>query len=153
MRQQLRAKIYAKTYISSILICLAATNVCSCFLIAAREADEKHHAQMVSVMDNAHVFITPDVIPKGKPYKVLGDLSYSEPFSTDVIDSAKIEVRLKAMALEQYHGEADAVIKANVDVDASGENAIVTGEAIQFETSADRDLMHHMWEGMIVSPK
>jgi len=153
MRQHLRPKTYTKIYISSFLICLAATNLCACFLIAAREADEKHHAQMVNVMDNAHVFITPDDIPKGKPYKVLGDLKYTEPFSTDVIDSAKIEVRLKAMALEKYHGEADAVIKANVDVDASGENAIVTGEVIQFETSADRELMHKMWEGMIVSPK
>jgi hypothetical protein len=140
-------------YIFGLLFCLAATTLSACFLMASRQAEEKHRAQMVSVMDNAHVFITPDDIPKGKPYKVLGEIRYSEPFSTDVIDSAKIEVRLKAMALEKYHGEADAVIKANVDVDATGENAIVTGEAIQFETSADRELMHKMWEGLIVSPK
>ena len=141
------------TYISSLLTCLALTALSGCFLLSARQDEEKHRAQMVNVMDNAHVFITPGDIPKGKPYKVLGELKYSEPFSTDVIDSAKIEKRLKAMALEEYHGEADAVIKANVDVDASGENATVTGEAIQFETSADRELMHKMWEGLIVSPK
>ncbi|WP_304830373.1 hypothetical protein [Candidatus Binatus sp.] len=133
---------------------MVATTFCACAaLLAGREAQEKKHEMMVKRMDTAHIFITPGDIPAGKPYKVLGELRYSEPFSLDVIDSAKIEVRLKAMALEKYHGDADAVIKANVDVDASGETVTVTGVAIQFESSADREMMHKMWEGMIVSPK
>ncbi len=128
---------------------------CACSLLMAdRNAEEKKRAEMIYVMDHAHVFITPGDIPKDKPYKVLGELKYNAPFSVDAIDSAKVEVKLKAMALEQYHDTADAVIKANTDVDASGETVIVTGEVIQFETSADRELMHKMWgEGLIVSPK
>ena len=128
---------------------------CACSsLMSGRQAEEKKRAEMVYVMDHAHVFITPGDIPKGKPYKVLGELKYNEPFSMEAIDSAKVEVRLKAMAVEQYHDTADAVIKANTDVDASGETVIVTGEVIQFETSADREMMHKMWgNGVIVSPK
>lgn len=108
---------------------------------------------MINRMDNAHVFVTPGDIPTSKPYTVLGQLKYTEPFTVDAIDSAKIEVRLKAMALEKYRDTADAVIKANTDVDASGENVIVTGEVVHFNSSADREMKHNMWEGLIVSPK
>src|SRR5260370_36701607 len=99
-------------------------------------------AEMIYVMDHAHVFITPGDIPKDKPYKVLGELRYNAPFSVDAIDSAKVEVKLKAMALEQDHDTADAVIKANTDVDASGATVIVTGVVIHFATSTARELMH-----------
>lgn len=110
---------------------------------------------MVHVMDTAHVFITTEDIPKNKPYKVLGDLKYSEPFSTDAIDWDQIERKLKAMALAKYPDQADAVIKANSDVESAGDTEIVTvtGEVIQFDSSADRDMMHNMWQDLVVSPK
>ncbi len=110
---------------------------------------------MVDRMDSAHVFVTSGDFPKTKPYTVLGELKYSAPFSTDAIDTATVERKLKAMALEKFHDEADAVIKVDSDIDSSG-NAmmvIVTGEVVRFDSSADRDLMHHMWENSVASPK
>ena len=129
---------------------------CGCAAVLAdRKAQEEKHEQVVHRMDTAHVFVTTGDFPKSKPYKVLGDLKYSAPFSTVAIDTAQIESTLKAMALEKYHDNADAVIKANGDVDCSGQTVmvIVTGEVIQFDSSADRGLMHDMMENLVVSPK
>jgi hypothetical protein len=142
---------------SKLLIGLiAATTFCACAaLLSDRKAQLEKHEQMVHRMDTAHVFVTSDDFPKNKPYKVLGDLKYSAPFSTDAIDTAKIDEKLKAMALEKYHDDADAVIKTNCDIDSSGQTVTVnvSGEAIQFDSSADRALMHNMWENLVVSPK
>jgi hypothetical protein len=95
-----------------------------------------------------------------KPHEVLGTLKYSEPVSGDAIDAYRIKTRLKAMALERYPDRADAVIEVKSDVQFSGEAATVTvsGEVIQFESSADRELMHKMWDNLydhypVVSPK
>jgi len=139
-----------------LLVAVVAMTFCGCAAVMAdRKAQEEKHAQMVHRVDSAHIFVTSADLPKSKPYKVLGDLKYSAPFSTVAIDTAQIESTLKAMALEKYHDEADAVIKANGDVDCSGEAVMVnvTGEAVQFKSSADRALMHDMWENMVVSPK
>ena len=110
---------------------------------------------MVYRMDAAHVFVTNGDFPKTKPYHVLGDLKYSEPYSPDAIDKAGIHRKLKALALAKYPDQADAVIKENSDVESSGEieTVTVTGEVIQFDSSADRALMHNMWENLVVSPK
>jgi hypothetical protein len=124
-------------------------------VLADRKAHDERHAQMVHRMDSAHVFVTSSDLPKDKPYKVLGDLKYSAPFSTVTIDTAEIESQLKAMALAKYPDSADAVIKANGDVDCSGPAVMVnvTGEVIQFESSADRVAMHNVTENLVVSPK
>jgi hypothetical protein len=142
--------------VSKLLIGVIAITFCGCAaLLSSRQAEEAKQRQMVHVMDTAHVFITTEDIPKSKPYKVLGDLKYSEPFSTDAIDWDQIEKRLKAMALSKYPEQADAVIKANSDVEPSGDTEIVTvtGEVIQFDSSADRDMMHNMWQDLVVSPR
>jgi hypothetical protein len=130
--------------------------LCGCAAVLAdRTAHEEQRAQMVHRMDAAHVFVTSGDLPKDKPYKVLGDLKYSAPFSTVAIDTAQIESSLKAMALEKYPETADAVIKATGDVDCSGPAVMVnvTGEVIQFDTSSDRVAMHSMTENLVVSPK
>ena len=59
------------------------------------------------------------------------------------------------MALEKYPDEADAVIKANGDVDCSGPAVVVvvTGEVIKFDSSADRTLTRNMMDDLVVSPK
>jgi|HubBroStandDraft_6_1064221.scaffolds.fasta_scaffold237784_2 hypothetical protein len=137
------------SYASKLLISLIATTFYSCaVLLSARKADEERHRQMVYRMDAAHVFVTNEDLPKTKPYQVLGDLKYSEPFSSDAIDKASIHRKLKALALAKYPEQADAVIKENSDVESSGQTEIVTvtGEVIQFDSSADRALMHNMWE-------
>jgi hypothetical protein len=124
-------------------------------MTADRKAQEEKRQQVVHRMDTAHIFVTTGDIPKSKPYKVLGDLKYSAPFSTVAIDTDQIEARLKAMALEKYPDEADAVIKANGDVDCSGPAVVVvvTGEVIKFDSSADRTLTRNMMDDLVVSPK
>jgi hypothetical protein len=141
---------------AKLLTGLVAMTFCGCAAVLAdRKTQDEKHEQVVHRMDTAHVFVTTGDFPKSKPYKILGDLKYSAPFSTVAIDTAQIESTLKAMALEKYHDDADAVIKANGDVDCSGRTVmvIVTGEVIQFDSSADRGLMHDMMENLVVSPK
>ncbi len=124
-------------------------------MMADRKAQEEKHAQMVHRMDRAHIFVTSGDLPEDKPYKVLGELKYSAPFSMVATDTAEIQAKLKAMALEKYPDTADAVIKANGDVDCSGPAVMVnvTGEVVQFDSSADRLAMHNMTEILVVSPK
>jgi hypothetical protein len=57
--------------------------------------------------------------------------------------------------LAQYSNQADAVIEAKGDMEMSGDTATVTvtGKVVQFESSADREMMHQMWDGLVVSPK
>ena len=141
---------------SKLLICVIATTSCACaVLLSERKADEERHRQMVYRMDAAHVFVTNSDFPKTKPYHLLGDLKYSEHFSPDAIDKAGIQRKLKALALAKYPDQADAVINETSDVESSGEieTVTVTGEVIQFDSSADRTLMHNMWENLVVSPK
>lgn len=50
------------------------------------------------------------------------------------------------------------MIKLDYDIEYPTTSApgklTVKGEVIQFDSSADRDLMHHMWEQrLVVSPK
>lgn len=139
-----------------LLIGVIAAGCCSCAaLMASRQANEEKRHQMVQVMDNAHVFVTTGDLPKNKPYTVLGNLKYTEPYSPDAADKDLIERRLKAMALADYHDRADAVIKVNSDVEASGETETltVTAEVVQFDSSADRAMMHDLWDNLVVSPK
>jgi hypothetical protein len=143
------------SFASRLLIALAATTICACnFLMSSRKADETHSALMVYRMDHAHVFVTPDDLPPSRPYHVLGELRYTSAFSTDAIDSAQTTVRLKNMALAEYPDTVDAVIKADTQVVGTDDMVVVTGEAVQFDMSADRNMMHDLiWEGAIVSPK
>jgi hypothetical protein len=141
---------------SQLLVALVTMTVCGCAMMTAdRKAQEEKRQQVVHRMDTAHIFVTTGDIPKSKPYKVLGDLKYSAPFSTVAIDTDQIEARLKAMALEKYPDDADAVIKANSEVDCSGPTmmVVVTGEVIQFDSSADRTLTRNMMDDLVASPK
>ena len=142
--------------LSKLALCLIAMTFCACALLMAdRNAHEEHRQQMVKTMDNAHVFVTTEGLPKSKPYVVLGELKYSEPYTPDALDHDRIENKLKAMALAQYPDQVDAVIDTRGDIETSGDTTTVTvsGQAVKFESSADRELMHHMWENTVVSPK
>lgn len=135
---------------------MIAMTFCACAVLTAdRKAQEEHRQQMVKTMDNAHVFVTTEGLPKNKPYVVLGELKYSEPYTPDALDQDRIENKLKAMALAQYPDQADAVIDTKGDIETSGDTTTVTvtGQVVQFESSADRELMHHVWENLVVSPK
>ena len=110
---------------------------------------------MVKTMDQAHVFVTTEGLPKDKAYEVLGELKYSEPYTPDALDQKRIENKLRTMAMAKYADQADAVINAKGDVETSGDatTATVTGQVVRFESSADREMMHHMWDNLAASPR
>jgi hypothetical protein len=130
-----------------------ALNFCACGAIEAqRQAEEAKKQEFVQRVDTAHVWVTTGEPPAGKPYNKLGELKYSEPFTPDAIDAAKMQDRLKAMALQKYPDTVDAVIKEDSEVSADGSTVTVSAEAIQYESSTDRNALHHMNEGLVASP-
>lgn len=139
---------------SRIAIALLAAGIAGCAAIQAeRQAQEQKQQQFVQHMDVAHIWVTNGDAPPGKPYAVLGDLSYQEPFNPDANDEAHMRDKLKQMALDKYTDEVDAVIKVHSDVSDDGKNLVVSAQAIKYESSADRTAMHKMNEGMVASPK
>ena len=130
-----------------------ALNFCACGAIEAqRQAEEAKKQEFVKRVDTAHVWVTTGEPPAGKPYTKLGELKYTEPFTPDAIDASKMQDRLKAMALEKYPDTVDAVIKEDSEVSADGSTVTVSAEAIQYESSTDRNALHHMNEGLVASP-
>lgn len=130
-----------------------ALTFCACGAIEAQEkAREEQRQVFVKRVDTAHVWVTTGTPAAGKPYTVLGDLSYTEPFTPDAIDAAKMQARLKQMALDKYPDVVDAVIKEDSQVSADGSQVTVTAQAIQYESSVDRNALHHMNEGLVASP-
>ena len=130
-----------------------ALSLCACGAIEAqRQAEEQKKQEFVHRVDTAHVWVTTGEPPAGKPYTKLGDLKYTEPFTPDAIDSAKMQDKLKAMALQKYPDTVDAVIKEDSEVSPDGSTVTVSAEAIQYESSTDRNALHHMNEGLVASP-
>jgi hypothetical protein len=130
-----------------------ALNFCACGAIQAqRQAEEAKKQEFVTRVDTAHIWVTTGEPPAGKPYTKLGDLKYTEPFTPDAIDSAKMQDKLKAMALQKYPDTVDAVIKEDSEVSPDGSTVTVSAEAIQYESSTDRNALHHMNEGLVASP-
>jgi hypothetical protein len=130
-----------------------ALNLCACGAIEAqRQAEEAKKQEFVTRVDTAHIWVTTGEPPAGKPYTKLGDLKYTEPFTPDAIDASKMQDRLKAMALQKYPDTVDAVIKEDSEVSADGSTVTVSAEAIQYESSTDRNALHHMNEGLVASP-
>ena len=130
-----------------------ALSVSACSAMEASRASEVQRQQeVVHRMDVAHVWVTTEGPPAGKPYQKLGDLSYTEPFSPDAIDEAKITAKLKSMAMEKWPDTIDAIVDENQTVSPDGATITVTGKAIAYDSSVDRAAMHKMNEGMIASP-
>jgi hypothetical protein len=130
-----------------------ALNLCACGAIEAqRQAEEAKKQEFVTRVDTAHIWVTTGEPPPGKPYTKLGDITYSEPFSPDAIDAAKMQDKLKKIALQKYPDTVDAVIKEDSQVSSDGATVTVTAEAIQYESSTDRNALHHMNEGLVASP-
>jgi hypothetical protein len=103
-------------------------------------------------VDTAHVWVTTGAPPAGKPYSTLGELSYTEPFSPEAIDEAKIGDKLKKIALEKWPDMIDAIVNENQTVSTDGSQITVTGKAIQFDSSVDRAALHHLNDDLVASP-
>ena len=141
---------------SKILTLLAiglALGISGCAAVeAARSAQVEKKEAFEHRVDTAHVWVTTQAPPAGKPYSTLGELSYNEPFSPDAIDEAKINEKLKKMALQKWPDMIDAIVNENQTVSADGSQITVTGKAIQYDSSVDRAALHHLNEGLVASP-
>lgn len=137
----------------SLVIGIAAVALSSCAAVEAeRQAQEQKQQAFVTHVDIAHIYVTPDDAPPNKPYTVLGDVTYSEPFSPDAINEAKIKEKLKNMGYAKWPDTLDALVKEKSDVSDDGSTVKVSAVAIQFESSTDRAMLHKMNEGMVASP-
>jgi hypothetical protein len=119
---------------------------------AAREEEVQKQQVFEHRVDMAHIWVTTEGPPAGKPYSELGDVTYTEPFTPDAIDEAKISDKLKAMAFAKWPDTIDAIVDENQTTSADGSQITVTGKAIKYDSSVDRDALHHMNENMVASP-
>ena len=119
---------------------------------AARHEEEQKQAVFVHRVDMAHIWVTTEAPPPGKPYSTLGELSYTEPFSPDAIEEANITDKLKKMAFEKWPDTIDAIVDENQTISADGSQVTVTAKAIAYDSSVDRNALHHMNEGLVASP-
>jgi hypothetical protein len=144
-------------YFSTLLVIFLSLTLSACAAIEAqRKAQEQKQEAFAKHMDIAHIWVTEGDAPQGKPYHVLGEIKYSENVTpetiADAIDAHKMNEKLKQMAYKKYPDDVDAVIKAHSDVSTDGNLVTVTAQAIQYESSADREMMHKMNEGIVASP-
>src|SRR5580704_13414966 len=95
---------------------------------AAREQEVQKQQVFEHRVDMAHIWVTTEGPPAGKPYSELGDVTYTEPFTPD------------------------AIVNENQTTSADGSQITVTGKAIKYDSSVDREALHHMNENMVASP-
>jgi hypothetical protein len=119
---------------------------------AARSGEVQKQQTFEHRVDMAHIWVTTEAPPAGKPYSELGELTYTEAFSPDAIDEAKISDKLKAMAFAKWPDTIDAIVNENQTVSSDGSQITVTAKAIKYDSSVDREALHHMNEGMVASP-
>jgi hypothetical protein len=144
----MRSSIWVKLLAVGLALSLSACAV----IEAQRAAEQKKKEVFIHRVDIAHIWVTTGTPPPGKPYTVLGDISYTEPFSPDAIDSAKMRDKLKDIAYKKWPDSIDAIIKENSQVSADGTSVTVTAQGIAYESSVDRTALHHMNEGLVASP-
>ncbi len=68
---------------------------------AAREQEVQKQQVFEHRVDMAHIWVTTESPPAGKPYSELGELTYTEPFTPDAIDEAE----------DQRQAEGDGLCK------------------------------------------
>jgi hypothetical protein len=141
---------------SKILPLLAVGLAFALSACGAMEAARQEQVQKQQVfehrVDMAHIWVTTEAPAAGKPFTELGDLTYTEPFTPDAIDEAKISDKLKAMAFAKWPDTIDAIVDENQTTSADGSQITVTAKAIKYDSSVDREALHHMNEGMVASP-
>ena len=119
---------------------------------AAREQEVQKQQVFEHRVDMAHIWVTTEGPPAGKQYSELGVVTYTEPFTPDAIDEAKISDKLKAIAFAKWPDTIDAIVDENQTTSADGSQITVTGKAIKYDSSVDREALHHMNENMVASP-
>lgn len=139
--------------VKGVLVVSALLLVAGCEQVQqARQEQEQKQQTFVQRVDIAHIWVTPGDPPAGKPFNVLGEVKYSEPFTPDAIDEAKIKDKLKKQAYEKWPDTLDALVDEKSEVSADGNTVSVSAKAIQYESSVDRTALHKMNEGIVASP-
>ena len=67
-----------------------------------------------------------------QPYKILGQINYTEPVSGETIDTDHINARLRRMAIDRYQDQVDAIIHVASTTDSGG-GFEVSGEAVEIK--------------------
>jgi hypothetical protein len=119
---------------------------------AARQQEVQKQQVFQNRVDMAHIWVTTESPPAGKPYTELGELTYTVPFSPEAIDEDNITNKLKKMAYDKWPDDIDAIVDENQITSADGSQFTVTAKAIKYDSSTDREALHHMNEGMVASP-
>jgi hypothetical protein len=136
----------------ALLAVALALGISGCAAVeGARSAEVEKQKSFVHRVDSAHIWVTTQSAPADKPYSMLGELSYTEPFSPDAIEG-KISDRLKKMALEKWPDMIDAIVNENQTVSPDGSQITITGKAIQYDSSVDRAALHHLNDNLVASP-
>jgi hypothetical protein len=139
--------------IFSLMALTLALGLSGCAAVEAeRQAQAEKQQETVHRMDVAHIWVTTEAPPAGKPYTTLGDLTYTEPFTPDAIEEDKITARLKKMAMDKWPDDIDAIVNENTAVSPDATSFTVSAKAIKYDSSVDREALHHMNEGMVASP-
>ncbi|MGH7949866.1 MAG: hypothetical protein ACREQF_11610 [Candidatus Binataceae bacterium] len=142
-----------KTYFVSLLAIAITATAAGCGAIQAqREAHQQELAAFGTRVDKASIYVTQTGPNPGKNFEKLGELKYDLPFSPDAIDAAKQKETLKDMAYQKWPDNIDAVINWRSELSDDGNQVTVSGEAIQYESSADRGARRKMSEGLVASP-
>jgi hypothetical protein len=146
-------KMFLKWFGRSLVLGFAVVALSSCAAVQAqREAQQQKQQTFVQHVDIAHIYVTPEDPPANKPFTVLGDVTYTEPFTPDAINESKIKDKLKSMGYAKWPDTLDALVQEKSDVSDDGTTVKVSAKAIQYESSTDRAMLHKMNEGMVASP-
>jgi hypothetical protein len=70
------------------------------------------------------------------PYDKLGDLSYSEPFSPDAIDSTHINEKLRDLALAKWGRQVDAIVHITTKVGSDASTLTVSAAAVRIKSDS-----------------
>ena len=133
-------------------IAMAAFALSSCAAVEAQRAEQqKQQETLVHRLDIAHIYVTPGDPPSNKPFTVLGEVTYTEPFTPEAINEQGIKDKLKSIGYAKWPDTLDALVKEKSEVSDDGTTVKVSAEAIQYESSTDRERLHNMNNALVVS--
>ena len=94
---------------------------------AQQQKVEQERRVVVRFNESQVMVVTGDL---DQPYKVLGQINYTEPVSGETIDIDHINARLRRMAIDRYQDQVDAIVQVASATDSSG-GFDVSGEAVE----------------------
>jgi hypothetical protein len=127
----------------SLAIGVAAVTLSSCAV-----EEQKQPVQLIMV-DHPHISVTPE--DSRKPYTVLGDVTYTEPYTPEAINEARIKYKLQRMGLAKWPDTLDALVKEKSAVSDDGSTVKVSAVATQYAPSPDPAMLPTRREATIAS--